>query len=338
MSKKVLILKNDRTGDLFVSLNTINKIINKHSNQEINIFLSNINHKFSFLFPKIKKKIFSMNLSILEKVRIIIFILFNNIESIYILSPKNFYFYLPFIFRKIKFYAITIKSDRSRPNNFLKRYLFKYIEINRVNIVKRRSSYLMQAELIETTNNSKNFLSMSKNNYKYIFKYPNNYVYFHYKHNLFNKLLKWDLEKIISLINFLEKKYSFVIFSSELNNQSINKFFSERFNTYDFISKNKNLINNKKVIFLKDVDGYDLFNAVKLSNIVICPEGIISHMGYYLKKKTIALLHFNLKNRQDFINQVISCKEWFPPNNYLYLVLKKNFDKSILKLKKRNFI
>ncbi len=38
MKKKVLILKNDRTGDLFVSLNAINRIINKHLNEEIVIF------------------------------------------------------------------------------------------------------------------------------------------------------------------------------------------------------------------------------------------------------------------------------------------------------------
>ncbi len=44
MKKKVLIFKNDRTGDLFVSLKAINKIINKHSNENIEIFLSNINH------------------------------------------------------------------------------------------------------------------------------------------------------------------------------------------------------------------------------------------------------------------------------------------------------
>ena len=56
MTKKVLILKNDRTGDLFVSLKAINRIINKHKNQNIIIFLSNINHKFNFLFPSIKKK------------------------------------------------------------------------------------------------------------------------------------------------------------------------------------------------------------------------------------------------------------------------------------------
>jgi len=338
MTSKVLILKNDRTGDLFVSLQAINKIINKHSNQEINIFLSHINHKFDFLFPKLKKKVLSLNLTIFEKIKIFFYLMLNDIDSIYILSPKNFYYYLPLFFRKIKFYGITIKSSRSRPNNFLKKYLFKYSEINRVDITKRKSSYIIQEDLIENTDKTKNFLSMSKINHNHIFEYPNKYVYFHYKHNLFDNLLGWELNNIISLIKFLEKKYSFVIFSSELNNKKINKFFSEKFNTYDFTDKKKKLINNDKIIFLKDVDGYDLFYAVKSSNIVISPEGIISHMGYYLKKKTLALLHFNLKNPQGFINQIISCKEWFPPNHYLYLVLKKNFNKSILKLKKRNFI
>ena len=54
--KKIIILKNDRTGDLFVSLKAINKIINKHLEQKKIIFLSNVNHKFSFLFPKIEKR------------------------------------------------------------------------------------------------------------------------------------------------------------------------------------------------------------------------------------------------------------------------------------------
>ena len=74
MSKKILILKNDRTGDLFVSLKAINRIINKHDKNEITIFLSNINHKFSFLFPNLKKKIISMNLSVLDKIKIFLLI------------------------------------------------------------------------------------------------------------------------------------------------------------------------------------------------------------------------------------------------------------------------
>ena len=56
MNKNILILKNDRTGDLFVSLKAINRILVKHKSDKIIIFLSNINHKFDFLFSNIKKK------------------------------------------------------------------------------------------------------------------------------------------------------------------------------------------------------------------------------------------------------------------------------------------
>ena len=58
-------------------------------------------------------------------------------------------------------------------------------------------------------------------------------------------------------------------------------------------------------------------------------------MGYFLQKPILALMHFNLKDKRDFINQIISCKEWFPPNNYNYTVLKKDFNHSIKKLTKR---
>ena len=98
MTHKVLILKNDRTGDLFVSLNAINKIINKHYSQDIDIFLSNVNYKFSFLFPKLNVRVFSMTLSIIEKIRIFIYLISENIKTVYILTPKNFYYYLPFFF------------------------------------------------------------------------------------------------------------------------------------------------------------------------------------------------------------------------------------------------
>ena len=86
---------------------------------------------------------------------------------------------------------------------------------------------------------------------------------------------------------------------------------------------------------MKNIDGYDLFDAVKKSSKIISPEGIITHMGYFLKKPSLALMHFNLRNRRDFISQVISCKEWFPPDNYNYTVLKKDFDKSLQKLSRR---
>ena len=108
-----------------------------------------------------------------------------------------------------------------------------------------------------------------------------------------------------------------------------------KYNNYNFDLKKKNIINDKNIYFLKDVDGNNLFDAVKKSSKIISPEGIITHMGYYLKKSVLALMHFNLKDNKDFVSQIISCKEWFPPNNYEYTVLKKNFKRSLEKLEKR---
>ncbi len=331
--KKIIILKNDRTGDLFVSLKAINKIINKHLEQKKIIFLSNVNHKFSFLFPKIEKKILSMNLSLFEKIKIFFYFLFNEVETAYILTPKNFYYYLPFIFRNTKFYAITINGLKKRPQDFLKKFLYKYVEIDRLNIKKRKSSYDIQENLIET-NLTYNYLNNVSTN-KHQFDYPKNYVFFHYKENLFKNLLKWDLENIVSFINYLSNKCENILFSSELNNSEVNNFFMNYYNTYDFTNSKLNIINKKNVYFLKEIDGHELFDAVNKSKKIISPEGIITHMGYYCQKPILALMHFNMKNRQDFINQIISCKEWFPPKNYDFIVLKKNFNISLNKLSKR---
>ena len=333
MSKKILIQKNDRTGDLFVSLKAINRILTKHKNDKITIFLSQINHKFSFLFPDIKKKIISMDLGISEKFYILKYLLINKIENVYILTPKNFYYYLPFIFRKIKFYGIAIKGLTNRPNNFLLKYLYKYVTIDRLTIKKRNSSYNIQESLIEYYNNTNmiNSNSVIENN----FHFPKNYVFFHYKHKLFNDLLGWSLDDIDNLLNFFKKKNMNIMFSSELDNAHANNHFSSKYNSFDFYNKTQKKINEKGIFFLKGVEGYDLFDIVRKSNSIIAPEGIITHMAYFLKKPILALMHFKLNNRRDFINQVISCKEWFPPSDYRFTVLKKNFSTSINKLSKR---
>ena len=133
----------------------------------------------------------------------------------------------------------------------------------------------------------------------------------------------------------MNSKYDNVLFTSEINNNLLNDRFENKFNTFDFILKKKKIVNDKKIFFLKDVDGKNLFDVVQKSTNIVCPEGIMTHMGYYLKKPILALIHFNLYSKEDFRNQIISCKEWFPPSNYQYSVLKKNYSESIKKLNKR---
>ena len=317
-----------------MSLRAINCILNNHKSDDITIFLSNINSKFGFLFLKIKKKVFSFDLSFLEKIRIFFYFVFNKIDYAYILTPKNFYYYLPLFFRKTEFYGITIKSKKSRPNNFLKKYLYKQVTIDRINIKKRLSSYILQENLVKK-NLSYNFLINTNHIIEHNFSLPKNYVFFHYKHNLFANLLRWDFKKIKELLFFLKLKYENLLFSSELNKPESDHFFYNNFNSYNFENHKINKLNNNSIFFLQKIEGYNLFDVVKNSKKVIAPEGIITHIGHFLNKPVLSLLHFNIHNRQDFINQIISCKEWFPPNNYEYTVLKKDFYKSIKKIEKR---
>jgi len=334
LKKKVLILKNDRTGDLFVSHKAINRILSKHFEDEVIMFLSNINYKFNFLFPNVSFKTFPMYLNIFHKLKIIFYLIFNKLDTVYILTPKNFYYYLPFIFRKIKFYAITIKSNNgNRPNKFLNRFLYKSVLIDRSKITKRNSSYIIQESLIENTKNE--FLLNKNSKVDHNFVYPDKFDVFHYKYNLFNNLLEWSLDDTCKFLENINNNKKYLLFSSEINNEKINSFFSNRYNTYDFDNNNKKHINEKKIIFLKNIDGYNLFDLISKSSRVICPEGIMTHMAYYLKKDVTALMFFIIKNKKNFIEQVISCKEWFPPENYKFIVLKKNLSKSILKISKR---
>ena len=334
MKKKILILKNDRTGDLFVSHKAINRILCKHNEDEIIMFLSNVNYKFKFLFPNTKFKIFPMYLNIFNKLKIIFYFIFNKLDTVYILTPKNFYYYLPFLFRKIKFYALTIKSNNgNRPNKFLNKYLYKFVVIDRTKINKRNSSYLIQESLIENT--KKNFLLIDDFKVNHNFIYPDIFDVFHYKKNLFSNLLEWSLDDTCKFLENINNNNRYLLFSSEINDEKINNYFSNRYNTYDFDNNIEKKINKKKIIFLKNIDGYNLFDLIKKSSRVICPEGIMTHMAYYLKKDVTALMFFIIKSKKNFIEQVISCKEWFPPENYKFVVLKKNLSKSILKISKR---
>ena len=116
MTKKVLILKNDRAGDLFTSLPLISSILSTH--KDIKIYLSELNSGFSFLLNKANIKKINFDLSISNKVFIFFDILINKYEKIYILSPKIF-IYIAIYFRQTKFYAVVYDGTKAiDPQNF----------------------------------------------------------------------------------------------------------------------------------------------------------------------------------------------------------------------------
>ena len=140
---------------------------------------------------------------------------------------------------------------------------------------------------------------------------------------------------IDSFLEFLKEKNKRILFTSEIKNELLSNNFIKKYSTYDFSTNKSKIVNNNDIIFLNELDGENLFHVISNSNKVISPEGIMTHIAYFCKIKTLALLHFNLKNNDDFRSQIISCKECFPPDNFEYCVLKKNFNDSLRKLKKR---
>ena len=211
--QKVLILKNDRVGDYYTSIRSINLILNKHKDKDVKIFLSKTNCKFNFIFKNLDTKIFNYNLNIIEKIRIFFYLFFNNISDIYILTPKNFYYYLPPIFRKIKFHAVCIESNKSRPSIFLKKFLYSKETLYRNNKSKILSVYKVLENLINYKGENKNFVSINFDKFNF-FEFPKNSTFFHYKHNLFDEKLLWSDFEIKNFIYYLAKKRNYIVFSS----------------------------------------------------------------------------------------------------------------------------
>ena len=67
---KILVLKNDRVGDLANSLKGINSLLNENSDKEIEIVLSDISKDLSFLFKikNVKITYLNYNLNTFDKI------------------------------------------------------------------------------------------------------------------------------------------------------------------------------------------------------------------------------------------------------------------------------
>ena len=114
-TKHVVILKNDAVGDLVHSLKSIYNVTNNNDFNKITIFVSKLSKKFDFLFKnsKVNTKVINYNLTVLEKLNLFLFFLINRIDRVYILSPKNFYYYLPLVNRQhIYYHSHTLQFHR----------------------------------------------------------------------------------------------------------------------------------------------------------------------------------------------------------------------------------
>ena len=207
MTSKIVIFKNDRIGDLIPSVPAINLIIDKNKDKKIVIYLSEINYKMKFLFDKKNVEVISVKYKLSLKNRICIFYFFfrTKISKVYILRPKNFFFLLPivFFFKKIKFNGLCLDGTNNykRPNNFLRKFLTKFVINDRGTLKKRISREMLQLNLVN--NDSKTFLEENYDfNLSSILKkiLPSNYCLIHYKKIIFEDL-GWGRDGLNKIIN-----------------------------------------------------------------------------------------------------------------------------------------
>ena len=341
-----VVLKNDAVGDLVPALKAINNIIS--SSKKVTIFLSKLSEKYSFLVndPKVEIKILNYDLNLIEKIKLIFFLTKNDINNVYILAPKNFYYYLPIVFKKIKFYAICINNINNyrRPSLFLRKFLFKYEINDREKILKRDSIYLIQDKLTSVNNINFDFkFSVNVKKKDDLIKYlPKKYIYFQYKKKICDPL-GWKLKELQILFSEFCNYYENVVFTRDIagwdqlrgekNNKENTLTFEDSFNFYDF--KLKKFIDNKSnVLLIDNIVGEDLFNLIKYSNKVVAWHGQMTSLGFILDKNVLDLWYVNINTWEDYRKYRNAFYEFKPKNeNYDFTIPNKNVRKTIRKMK-----
>ena len=329
---KILILKNDRVGDLFNSLDGINAIINDNPNSKIEIILSPISRDLSFLFniKNVSISYIPYRLTLNNKIKLFLKLCNNFFDKVYILSPKNFYFYLPLFFSS-KFYAITIKDlKKTRPFNFLLKKLFLYQINDREN--KKINDNI--SSLIFTLCSKKSipsYTNVLNNNPKSTVLFDNNinlfsdFIHIHYKDFIFKKN-EWTEDSFFKLLDILSYKNK-IILTSDYGNFNYHKKFLFRFSHLNFDNSINNIESNKNIHYLHNINTSDLFKLIKLSNTVVSPHGAMTIMASYLKKKVIDIFDTNIN--------INAFREYKPYNkNYNFFIIKPDFDKILFKINK----
>ena len=295
--KNILVIKNDRLGDLAISLPALNLILNKYKNKKITFVLSDINFGFSFLLKNNNVDFIktSYSLNFFERINFFYLLLFKKFEKVYIFRPKNYYFFLSFIFRDING----------------KRESIVELQIKTINY---KSIYV--DNLINNTN------SLNLANYKP----PRDYIFIHYKDTVFKKA-GWVINNFISLIDNISKLTN-VILVTDLENHKYKSKFIEKYSYVDLKKKSENMkIKESNVIFVNNVMGQHLSNLIRDAKIVIACHGTMTILANYFNVKTLDLYYIdkNIKNcRQQYLN---SYREFRPLNKTLYKrIVFKEYD------------
>ena len=335
----VIIFKNDAVGDLTQSLKAINKIIKIHTDKKIIIYLSERSYKYQFLInsENIEFKKVNYNLKLSEKINIFFYLFKNKITNIYILTPKNFYFYLPVFFKKIKFYGLCINGSNNykRPYEYLRKFLYRYVVNDRSAVYKREHTTFIQEKLVNNNSNNNNITKPKAIPSKILLNnLPQDYIYFHLKKNIIKKL-SWSLENLNTLFNELLKNYDYLIITQDIENDINQSFIRKTYNYIDF-KNNEIIIKNSasKIILFDNIEGVDLYYTISNSSKILAFHGMMTNLGSIEKKKIIDMWFCEIKNYTDYKNYRNAFYEFKPKyKGYDFIIPSKNIFKTIKKLK-----
>ena len=332
--EKIIIFKNDAIGDLIHSREAIHNISVSNPNKQIVLFLTINSKNFNFLFnyKNIIIKTIRNKLTIFEKFFLFIYIIKNRINEIFILTPKNFFFLLPIIFKKIKFYAICVDdlNNYKRPSNYLRKNLYKIVINDRSAIYKRPSIENLQNKLIGDY-----YVKKYELNFSYVKKndliYQKDYIYFHLKQRRFERL-KWGINELEKILNYFLKFNNKVIITRDIEVDQRSFQIKDKFNYYDF-KTDKFINNNSNIILLDNIEGADLYNVIRNASKIIAFHGMITSFAWIEKKKVLDLYDVEINNRDDYRKYRNSFYEFKPSyNNYDFIIPKKDINKTLNKM------
>lgn len=320
-NSKILILKNDRVGDLFHSIKYIENLRKEYKHFDLDIILSEYNVGFSAILEKnnINIRKIRYRLSIIDKINLVRLIYKQKYTHIVILSPKSFYYYLPLIFKKITFSAIVINNKRMRPSNYLRDKINFLTVNNRLSKAKRHNIGCLYENvtrnliLKKQTNISKLYLNKS---YKKIFFLK--YIHIHSKQEFFKKY-GYSPKDIINMIDIITINFNVKIkLTGDLGENDYNNYYKQ--------------VKNINFDYIHNIKNEHLCKLINDSDIVITPHGTISCIAAYYGKPILDFFEPNI-DRGSF-------SEFRPinNNNYKFHIIRENqeyFNKKTLILLNR---
>ena len=140
-----------------------------------------------------------------------------------------------------------------------------------------------------------------------------------------------DVDK--ELVETFNKYRDDIVLTKDIEIDENNILFSKNFNSYDF-KFNKFIDKKRNVLFLNNIVGEDLFNVIKYSDKVIAFHGMMTSLGFLLKKPVLDLFHCKINSWEDYRRYRNSFYEFKPQyDDYDFIIPKKDINKTINKIK-----